>query len=153
MDALLVSFISKTIRSCHDPRANKTYILVLRQHSLCSSVCSPKPHQNLVQTPVQNFLVSLGYLILVIADYFCSLQNHPSIAFPARVVAQLSLLHLQLRFASIIALRHTCCLLAMEQVNIDAFLRPLTPFPAWARFSTQFWYSATFWAIVFWVLW
>ncbi|TQV96236.1 hypothetical protein V2A60_003332 [Cordyceps javanica] len=41
----------------------------------------------------------------------------------------------------------------MEQINIDHLIRPFFTVPAWSWFSTDFWYSPTFWCVVFWVLW
>ncbi|ATY62663.1 Glycosyl family 2 [Cordyceps militaris] len=41
----------------------------------------------------------------------------------------------------------------MEQISIDHLIRPLFSFPAWPWFSTDFWYSSTFWSAVFWLLW
>lgn len=41
----------------------------------------------------------------------------------------------------------------MEQINIDHLIRPSFAFPLLSWFSSGFWYSATFWAVVFWVLW
>ncbi|PQK10525.1 hypothetical protein BB8028_0002g08460 [Beauveria bassiana] len=39
------------------------------------------------------------------------------------------------------------------QLDIDHLIRPFFTFPIWSWLSTDFWHSATFWSVVFWLLW